>query len=425
MVRGLAKRQQLSHDSESFANAAEELQELSLKVLQPLEEISSFRDVQMMPELKHSQSLPMVLLLGQYSTGKTTLINHILGREYPGFSIGQEPTTEKFVAVVHGTEDCIIPGEAAITDSSLPFDSLNKFGSKFLNRFECAASNVPVLKSMILVDSPGVLAGGKDRTNRGYDFIKVTKWFADRADLILLLFDVSKLDISDELSRVIEAVGNNQRNFRLILNKADTLTTEEFIRVRSALMWNLRSVLPFPEQPRCYAGSFWDSQHHTTHLQEVFEKDETALFQDLAQVPRNATIGKLNEFIQRTNRVKAHCLLMTKLRMDKPWVGWWDHLWGTSDTRKRELLANLDDLCRSASNEAGMAVEDFPSVDQLKDKLLKMQFTDFPSTKDVEHLLDRWSKMMNDIVPKLRKRILYERTRIQPAELGDHLRARL
>lgn len=35
---------------------------------------------------------PMVLLLGQYSTGKTTFINYLLENSYPGAHIGPEPT---------------------------------------------------------------------------------------------------------------------------------------------------------------------------------------------------------------------------------------------------------------------------------------------------------------------------------------------
>jgi len=43
---------------------------------------------------------PLVLVIGQYSTGKTTFISTLCGHEYDGAHIGPEPTTEKFVAVV-------------------------------------------------------------------------------------------------------------------------------------------------------------------------------------------------------------------------------------------------------------------------------------------------------------------------------------
>ncbi len=41
---------------------------------------------------------------------------------------------------------------------------------------------------------------------RTYDFIEVCGWFAARCDLILLLFDPAKLDISDEMKQVSHPV---------------------------------------------------------------------------------------------------------------------------------------------------------------------------------------------------------------------------
>lgn len=36
---------------------------------------------------------PMVLLLGQYSVGKTSFIRSLIGKDFPGMRIGPEPTT--------------------------------------------------------------------------------------------------------------------------------------------------------------------------------------------------------------------------------------------------------------------------------------------------------------------------------------------
>ena len=41
----------------------------------------------------------MVMLVGQYSTGKTTFIRYLLEQDFPGIRIGPEPTTDRFVCV--------------------------------------------------------------------------------------------------------------------------------------------------------------------------------------------------------------------------------------------------------------------------------------------------------------------------------------
>ena len=77
------------------------------------------------------------------------------------------------------------------------------------------------------VDSPGVLSGEKQRTQRQYDFTGVTSWFAAKCDLILLLFDPHKLDVSDEFKRVISSLRGNDDKIRVVLNKADQVDPQQ------------------------------------------------------------------------------------------------------------------------------------------------------------------------------------------------------
>ena len=65
----------------------------------------------------------MVLFLGQYSVGKTTMINYLLGRDYPGSRIGPEPTTDQFNVLFHtsGETDDHTPGSTLTLNKNLPF----------------------------------------------------------------------------------------------------------------------------------------------------------------------------------------------------------------------------------------------------------------------------------------------------------------
>jgi GTPase SAR1 family protein len=80
-------------------------------------------------------SKPQVMLIGQYSVGKTSFIRYLLGRDFPGQRIGPEPTTDRFVSLMDGPDERIIPGNALAVSADMPYRGLERFGVAFLNRF--------------------------------------------------------------------------------------------------------------------------------------------------------------------------------------------------------------------------------------------------------------------------------------------------
>lgn len=127
---------------EAICTVTSALKELYRTKLLPLEEHYRFGDFHS-PALEDADfdSKPMVLVAGQYSTGKTSFIQYLLEQEVPGSRVGPEPTTDCFVAVMHGETEGTVPGNALIVDPEKPFRKLNPFGNTFLNR--CAPEGAP------------------------------------------------------------------------------------------------------------------------------------------------------------------------------------------------------------------------------------------------------------------------------------------
>jgi ABC-type ATPase with predicted acetyltransferase domain len=97
------------------------------KVLRPFEETSLFHSFATQPlEDADFDAKPMIMVVGQYSTGKTTFLRYLLGEDFPGMRIGPEPTTDRFTVITHGHERGIVPGNALAVDPSLQFKPLAK-----------------------------------------------------------------------------------------------------------------------------------------------------------------------------------------------------------------------------------------------------------------------------------------------------------
>ncbi|KAH8375950.1 hypothetical protein KR200_010754 [Drosophila serrata] len=385
---------------EVVENVIGELKKIYRSKLLPLEEHYQFHDFHS-PKLEDPDfdAKPMILLVGQYSTGKTTFIRYLLERDFPGIRIGPEPTTDRFIAVMYDEKEGVIPGNALVVDPKKQFRPLSKYGNAFLNRFQCSSVASPVLNAISIVDTPGILSGEKQRIDRGYDFTGVLEWFAERVDRIILLFDAHKLDISDEFRRSIEALKGHDDKIRIILNKADMIDHQQLMRVYGALMWSLGKVLQTPEVARVYIGSFWDQPLRFDANRRLFEDEEQDLFRDLQSLPRNAALRKLNDLIKRARLAKVHAFIIAELRKDMPSV------FG-KDSKKKDLIKNLGQVYDRIQREHSISPGDFPDIKKMQEVLQHQDFTKFHSLKP--HLLDIVDNMLAKDIARLMEMIPQE-----------------
>ncbi|GMI65455.1 EPS15 homology domain 1 [Hibiscus trionum] len=366
------------------------LKKLYTQKLKPLEVTYCFNDF-VSPLLTNSDfdCKPMVMLLGQYSTGKTTFIKYLLKCSYPGAHIGPEPTTDRFVVVMSGADERSVPGNTIAVQADMPFTGLNTFGTAFLSKFECSQMPHPLLEHITLVDTPGVLSGEKQRTQRAYDFTGVTSWFAAKCDLILLLFDPHKLDISDEFKRVIYSLRGHDDKIRVVLNKADQVDTQQLMRVYGALMWSLGKVLNTPEVVRVYIGSFNDkpvNEDFTGPIgKELFEKEQGDLLSDLKDIPKKACDRRINEFVKRARAAKIHAYIVSHLKNEMP------TFFGKAGAQQR-LTDNLEEEFVKVQRDYHLPAGDFPNVENFKEILRGYSFDRFDKIKpkmiqDVDDML--------------------------------------
>ncbi|GLE04512.1 hypothetical protein PINS_up013467 [Pythium insidiosum] len=206
-------------------------------------------------------NVPMVLVLGNHSSGKSTFINYMLQQDVQ--KTGRAPTDCTFTVMVGGPRAERLDGAALVRHAKYGFNDVQRqFGRAFVSQIELkVVADSPLLDhgGLMLVDSPGMIdppGASADRTDqdRGYDFKRVVQWFADRADVILVMFDPDKPGTTFETLDVLtSALRELSSKVLLILNKVDDFrTVHDFARAYGALCWNLSKVIPRKDLPFIY-----------------------------------------------------------------------------------------------------------------------------------------------------------------------------
>jgi hypothetical protein len=218
--------------------------------------------------------------------------------------------------------------------------------------------------------------------------------------LILLLFDAHKLDISDELKGAIDVLKGHEDKIRCVLNKADQIDRQQLMRVYGALLWSLGKTMTSPEVARVYVGSFWQEPLKNMDNAELFEMEEKDLMKDLAVLPRQSAVRKINELVKRIRKVKALAYIIGHLKAQMP------NLMG-KEKKQQKLIADLPNVFRTILKKYNLAPGDFPDITGFSEKLREVKFHEFASLNQ-KHI-DALDEVLNKDIPALMEQLPSER----------------
>ena len=206
--------------------------------------------------------MPFVFLLGNHSSGKSSFINYVCQRKVQ--TAGVAPTDDCFTIIVPGPSDVDRDGPSFIGDPDMGFESLRTFGPPLVHHTQLKIRSNTAIGNFMIVDTPGMIdspmvrdsMGGVKHAvmDRGYDFEAVCRWYAERADVILLFFDPDKPGTTGEtLSILTNSLVGLDHKLHIILNKADQFRKiHDFARAYGSLCWNLSKVIQRKDLPRIY-----------------------------------------------------------------------------------------------------------------------------------------------------------------------------
>ncbi|XP_078414921.1 sarcalumenin isoform X2 [Cetorhinus maximus] len=300
--------------SDDYTSVLQRLRKIYHNAIRPLEQAYKYNELRQ-HEITDGEivSKPMVLFLGPWSVGKSTMVNYLLGLDETIYQLytGAEPTTSEFTVLMHGSKIRTVEGIVMAADSARSFSPLEKFGQNFLEKLVGIELPHKLLERVTVVDTPGIIENRKQQ-ERGYPFNDVCQWFIDRADLIFVVFDPTKLDVGLELEMLFRQLKGRESQIRIILNKADNVATQELMRVYGALFWSLAPLINVTEPPRVYVSSFWPYEYQLDTNQNLFLKEEVSLLEDLNQVIENRLENKIAFIRQHAIRVRIHALLVDR-----------------------------------------------------------------------------------------------------------------
>lgn len=295
----------MQHVMEQFAD---KIRDFYSDPLDPLAEQFMFRRPPTIGEVRRP---PQVLLLGNHSSGKSTFVNHLLGAEVQ--KTGVAPTDDSFTIITHGPVETDRDGPSVVGNPDLPYEGLRHFGDQLVSHVRLKLRPAELLRTVTLIDSPGMIDEAKAESGRGFDFPGVVRWFAERADLVMIFFDPDKPGTTGETLQVFkESLAGIDHKLLIVLNKMDRFQNlHDFARAYGALCWNLGKVIPRKDLPMIYNTFVPLEGHPGSGLpMDDFEKARHDLIDELRRAPTRRLDNQITQMQNYAERLRLHAYVI-------------------------------------------------------------------------------------------------------------------
>ena len=167
----------------------------------------------------------LIMVMGEFSTGKSTFINALVGKEIA--AMNATPTTAVITKLCYGSHDKITVHFKDGNEQNYNVDEFERLTSEsdeatgeLHNKIDFVerAMNIAVLKKISIIDSPGLNAIKSEHE-------ETTRRFMDNADVVLWLFNVRKAVSRTEI-KAMDKLNPRLQPIALV-NKIDLLDEEE------------------------------------------------------------------------------------------------------------------------------------------------------------------------------------------------------
>ena len=233
---------------------------------------------------------PLVLIVGNYSSGKSTFINEFLEKTVQ--RTGQAPTDDSFTVLAYAESEegeVEVPGNTVVNDPKLPFEHLRVFGHSFISHFRMKYVHSPILRDFSIIDTPGMLDSVTEK-DRGYDYLGVIGEISRLCDIIVLMFDPHKAGTIKETYEAIRGTlprATGEDRVVYCLNRIDECENiQDLVRSYGTLCWNLSQMTGRKDMPRIYMT--YSSSHTKTRGLDVtsWENEREELIANIKTAPR-------------------------------------------------------------------------------------------------------------------------------------------